>query len=74
MLFYTKVGLVAEKLPYFSISFYKKNGEIVNIDKCECTSVHSKGETMNIRLIPSGEIRKIKLINIRFFNGEKIYV
>jgi hypothetical protein len=74
MLFYNKIGIIAERLSEFSLCFYKENGHKVEVEKAICTSVHSKGGTMNIKILPSGEIRKVKFIRIFKFNGEKVYV
>lgn len=56
----------------FSVKFTAKEGNEVVVQKAVCTSFHSKGRTMNIKFLPSGEIRKIRRITITEFNREEV--
>lgn len=56
----------------FSISFVKKDGSIVSTQRAVCTSWHSKGRTMTIKFIDSGEIRSIRRSTIIEFNGQEV--
>ena len=59
----------------FSFSFVKKKtGAIVNISKATCTSIHSKGSTVNILI--DGEIRpkSIRKCLIITFNSASVYL
>lgn len=58
----------------FSLKLIKKsNGEIIEIDKCVMTSDYFDNKTMNIKIIASGEIRKIRTISIIEFDGIETY-
>ncbi|MDR1455535.1 MAG: hypothetical protein LBJ01_07790 [Tannerella sp.] len=59
----------------FSISYVKKStGEISCIPGCICTSIHSKGSTVN--LMPAGDTRPktIRKCLIIEFNGASVYL
>ena len=58
----------------FSVAFVASDGRIVRIDRCVCTSFHSKGSTFNVRVLPSGEIRKIVRISVVELNGREVIV
>ena len=79
MIHVSKISLLAEQMEngqpkLFSCKFVKRTtGEIVTVEKCFCTSVHSEGGTMNIKF-PNGQIRKIRILSIIEFNGVEVYV
>lgn len=56
----------------FSLRFIAKPGYEVFAQKAVCTSFHSKGRTMNIKFLKSGEIRKIRRCTITEFNGQEV--
>lgn len=56
----------------FSIKFTAKEGNEVFAKKAVCTSFHSNGRTMNIKFLPSGEIRKIRRCTITQFNKQEV--
>lgn len=60
--------------PEFSLKFVAENGELIVVDRCACTSFHSQGHTLNIKLIPSGRIRKVVRITILEINGKELYI
>lgn len=55
-----------------SIRFWKKSGEIVVANNVVCTSSFFKNDTVNIRFLNSGEIRKIRLSSIFEFNNQEV--
>jgi hypothetical protein len=58
----------------FSISYVKKSsGEIKHLPSCICTSIHSKGSTINIMEEGNEHPKTIRKILIIEFNGMKIY-
>lgn len=63
-------GLVASG--EFSLRFVSKKGEVIAIEKCICTSYHSAGHTMNIKVCSSGEIRKINRFSIVALNNKEV--
>ncbi|NQU54159.1 MAG: hypothetical protein HQ522_16650 [Bacteroidetes bacterium] len=56
----------------FSIRFITKIGYEVFAEKCVCTSFHSSGRTLNIKFLPSNQIRKIRRCTITEFNNEEV--
>lgn len=56
----------------FSMKFTAKKGYEVYAENCVCTSFHSSGRTMNIKLLPSGEIRKVRRCTITEFNNQEV--
>lgn len=56
------------------MKFVSKSGEIVTVNRCVCTSYHSRGATFNIKLGESGEIRKVRRVSIIEFNGSELYL
>lgn len=58
----------------FSVAFVAADGRVVRIGRCVCTSFHSKGDTFNVRVQPSGEIRKIVRISVIELNGKEVIV
>ena len=60
--------------PEFSIQFVTASGELVKVDHCSCTSFHSSGKTMNIRIPASGQIRKVNRKTVTAFNGKEVFL
>lgn len=59
----------------FSLTFVKKSsGELVKIDSCICTSIHSKGNTLNIKLPNENSPKTIRKVLIVEFNGASVYL
>ena len=58
----------------FSLAFISEKGERISIDRCVCTSFHSSGLTLNVKLCTSGEVRKINRYTIVEFNGKEVYL
>lgn len=58
----------------FSIKFVSSGGEVIHIDRCICTSFHSAGQTMNVKLCESEEIRKINRYTIIEINGQELHL
>jgi ribosomal protein L23 len=69
----SKLHEVVEK-GEFSLDFVSEKGEKIKIKKAICTTFHSKGTTLNIMLIPSGEKRTVRRITITKFNGQEVYL
>lgn len=63
-----------ERDPEFSMKFVSEAGEVITVERCRCTSFHSAGRTINIRLLPSGEIRKVVRVSIIEINGKELYL
>jgi hypothetical protein len=56
----------------FSMKFTAKKGYEVLAEKAVCTSFYSSGRTMNIKFLPSEEIRTVRRCTITEFNGEEV--
>lgn len=74
MIHVSKVFEVVQLLKTFSLKFVSKTGELVSIEKCSCTSFHSSGRTMNVRLPESGLVRKVVRKSIVKLNGEEVFI
>lgn len=57
----------------FSIKYFTSKGDLVEGDKCICTSWHSSGHTLNLKFCESGQIRKVTRSLIIEFNGEEVF-
>jgi hypothetical protein len=57
-----------------SLEFVSEKGELVRVPQAKCTSFHSKGKTLNIRLFPSEEVRTVRRATITKLNGKEIYL
>jgi hypothetical protein len=58
----------------FSLSFWKKNGEIVHAENVVCTSSYFHGNTFNLKFLNSNEFRKVKAVLIHEVCGEEVYL
>lgn len=74
MIHSSKIHELVDVVPIFSIAWVSESGEKIYIRRARCTSFHSSGDTMNIMVIESGQIRKIKRISIIEFNGEEVII
>jgi hypothetical protein len=72
MIHSSKIHELVDVVPVFSIAWVTASGEKVYIRKAKCTSFHSAGETMNIMIIDSRQIRKVNRLTITEFNGEEV--
>ncbi|MDO5341309.1 MAG: hypothetical protein Q4F69_02495 [Bacteroidia bacterium] len=74
MIHESKVFEIVQLLGNFSLKFVSKTGELVAVDECSCTSFHSSGRTMNIRLKGSGLVRKVVRKSVVEINGEEVFI
>ena len=72
MIHSSKIHELVEVHPFFSIGWITSSGEKIFIRKCKCTSFHSSGDTLNIMIFESGEIRKVNRYTITEFNGQEV--
>jgi len=81
MIHISKLHILMEKkdqngrrLP-FSLKFVKAStGEVVTINQAVLTSSYEGNRTYNIKLLPSGQVRKIRQLSVVEFEGEKVYL
>lgn len=74
MIHESKIFELVQSLKTFSLQWVSEKGELVTVDECTCTSFHSSGDTMNIKLLASGLIRKVKRKTITAINGKEVYL
>ena len=72
MIHSSKIHELVEVVPVFSIAWITVSGEKVYVRKAKCTSFHSSGETLNIMILESGQVRKVNRMTITEFNGEEV--
>ncbi len=72
MIHSSRIHDLVQQLPVFSIKWVATDGELVSVPKCRCTSFHGAGDTLNILIIPSGEVRTVNRNTIVEFNGEEV--
>lgn len=58
----------------FSMKFVISLGEVVEVKRCVCTSFYSKGRTINIKFLDSGEFRKVIRWSILEINNQPLYL
>ena len=80
MLHFSKIQTIAKRkdkqgMPVpFSLRYVKKStGEIIHIEQAVATSDNSKG-TLNIKLLPSGQIRKLILPLVIEINNTPVFM
>lgn len=59
------------KRPEFDVEVYKLNGDLVT-GRVTCTSTNWKNNTINLKFVKSGEIRKFHSILITKYNGKEV--
>lgn len=57
--------------PEFDIEIHKENGELVS-GRCVCTSSNWERNTVNLKFVASGEIRKFHAPLMVRFNGKEV--
>ena len=60
--------------PNFSMTFVESSGALVEVPDCICTSKFAPGHTLNIKILSSGQIRKVRTCTIIKFNGEEVHL
>lgn len=68
----SKICEIAKLKKEISLKWVAENGELISVDKAVPTSFHGNGTTFNIKLIPSGEIRKVNRYTVVEINGEEV--
>ena len=68
----SKIHELIQTHSVFSITWVAEDGELVVVPKCTCTSFHGNGDTMNILITASGQVRTVNRNTIIEFNGEEV--
>lgn len=72
MILSSKIHDLVEMHKEFSIKWVAESGEIISVAKCRLTSFFGNGQTFNVMLLPSKEIRKVNRFTVIEFNGEEV--
>lgn len=72
MIHASKIHELVDVHPLFSIGWITESGEKIYVRQCRCTSFHSSGDTLNILITESGEVRKVNRYTITEFNGQEV--
>ncbi|MBO6168504.1 MAG: hypothetical protein J6O51_00880 [Bacteroidales bacterium] len=55
-----------------SLKWVAESGELITVEQAVVTSFHGNGSTFNIKVLPSGEIRKVNRLTVMEINGEEV--
>lgn len=69
-----KIHVLAKEHRTISLRWVTADGSIASVDGAVVTSFHSAGGTMNIRILASGQVRKVNRATIIEINGEEVIV
>ena len=72
MIHISKIHELVELHNEFSLEWVAEDGRTISVDKAICTSFHSSGLSMNIKILSSGEIRTVNRYSLVKFNGEEV--
>lgn len=57
-----------------NIKFVEATGDVVIAENIAITSSYHKNNTINIKFLTSGEIRKVRTLTIIEYNGMEVYL
>lgn len=63
---------IAKLRQEISLKWVAEDGSVVSVDKAVPTSFHGEGVTFNIKILPSGEIRKVNRLTVIEINCEEV--
>lgn len=72
MIHASKICDIAKLQREISLKWVAADGSVIDVKQCIPTSFHGDGDTMNIKLIPSNEIRTVNRNTIIEINGEEV--
>jgi len=68
----SKICDLAKLKKEISLKWVSKEGEVISVEHAIPTSFHGDGLTFNIKILPSGEIRKVNRLTVIEINGEEV--
>ncbi len=74
MIHVSKIFELVQTLKQFSLKWVSESGELIDAPMCVCTSFHSSGNTMNVMLLPSRQVRKVNRKTITAINGKEVFI
>ena len=72
MIHVSKIFEMAKLHEEISLKWVAESGELVSVEHAIPTSFHGEGVTMNIKILPSGEFRKVNRYTVTEINGEEV--
>lgn len=72
MIHVSKVCDIARAQQKISLKWVSAEGEIISVEEAVPTSFHGSGDTFNIRIVPSGEIRTVNVNTLIEINNEEV--
>lgn len=68
----SRIFEIAKLHQEISLKWVAEDGSVITVDKAIPTSFHGEGVTFNIKVLPSGEIRKVNRFTVVEINGEEV--
>lgn len=72
MIHSSKICELVQSLQDFSLKWVSEDGRIIDVPHCRCTSFHGNGDTLNIYIPVSNQVRTVIRDTIIEFNGEEV--
>lgn len=67
-----KIADFAKLKSRISLKWVSATGEVIEVGEAAITSFHGSGDTFNIKILPSGEIRTVNRLTVIELNGEEV--
>ncbi len=68
----SRIFEIAKARREISLKWVAEDGSIVTVEHAIPTSFHGEGVTFNVKILPSGEIRKVNRFTVIEINGEEV--
>lgn len=68
----SRIFEIAKLQKEISLKWVAEDGAVIVVDRAIPTSFHGEGVTFNIKVLPSGEIRKVNRFTVIEINGEEV--
>lgn len=68
----SKICDFAKLKKQIALKWVSEGGELISVSDAVITSFHGNGSTFNIKILPSGEIRKVNRLTVVEINGEEV--
>ncbi len=66
--------IINNKKPFNCKVWKGSTGDIITYNNVVCTSSNFKNNTINIKILSSGQIRKFRIVTLFEINDEEIYL
>ena len=68
----SRIFEIAKARKEISLKWVAEDGSLISVEQAIPTSFHGNGVTFNIKILPSGEIRKVNRFTVTEINGEEV--